>query len=143
MTNLLSSRYVRYLLCGFKWLFIGTGVFAGLLALLVMSWFWWGSYGVFRTDSFDATVWFEPHPDKSVNRCYRGGMAGDIKDRILTRDMVREDVILQLGQPDGKSTEQEYQYMLGMCSGLQIDVDTLNVYFDASGHYSQSRTVQH
>jgi hypothetical protein len=104
---------------------------------------WWSHYHVFRTDSFDAKVWFEPQSNKSENLCYRGGMAGDIKDRLLTRDMLREDVVRLLGQPDGHSTEQEYEYFLGLCSGFQIDYDILHVYFDASGHYSQSRILQH
>jgi len=132
-----------YLLMWFKWILIVTGSVVGLIILLFLHWFWWIHYGVFRSDSFNAKVWFEPHPNTSVNRCYRGGMAGDIMDRLLTRDMLREDVILQLGAPAGDPTEQEYYYRLGMCSGIQIDIDTLNVYFDSSGHYSHSHTEQH
>jgi hypothetical protein len=99
---------------------------------------WWDSYGHFRTMSFNAAVWFEPPPHKS--RCYRAGMAGDIMNRLLTRDMMREDVILQLGAPAGYATE-DYRYLLGTCSVISSDgplKNSLHVYFDPSGHYSHS-----
>ena len=140
MTNPLSSRYVTYLLRGIKWILIVTGSFVGLvIAILIASQvfhMWWDSYGAFRGKSFNATVWFEPTPHKSP--CYRAGMASDIMNRFLTRDMMREDVVLQLVAPAGNATEQHYQYCLGPCGGDSGGGGTLHVYFDSSGHYSHS-----
>jgi hypothetical protein len=65
-------------------------------------------------------------------------MAGDIMDRLL-RDMVREDVILQLGAPAGNATEQEYQYFSDRVAAIRIVGGTFHVYFDSSGHCSHSK----
>lgn len=69
-------------------------------------------------------------------------MAHDIRS-LLSEKMSREDVVRLLGKPDGHHTDQEYQYVLGMCSGFLIDYDNLHVYFDSKGFFSNASIIQH
>jgi len=50
-------------------------------------------------------------------------------------------VSFKLGLPDSE-TNSEYQYILGMCSGLQMDYDVLHVYFE-NGRISDAKVYQH
>jgi hypothetical protein len=104
---------------------------------------WWIHDGVFRMQSFDAKQWFAPLTKETEFGCYRGGMARDIKDRVLKPQMSRNDVMGVLGKPDGHSTEEQYQCILGMCSGFQMDYDVLHVYFDGLGRFTHARIMQH
>lgn len=55
-------------------------------------------------------------------------MALDIQNNVLLNGMTKEQVLLTLGIPD-KKNKNEYHYILGMCSGFQMDYDALYVYF--------------
>ena len=105
--------------------------------------YWWMSGGVFTTSQFDSTVWFARQTNATDSTCYRGGMAANIRDRILKPSMTHQEVEQLLGKPDGYSTPGEYQYILGMCSGLMWDYDNLHVYFNGEGKYERAAIIQH
>jgi SmpA/OmlA family protein len=126
-----------------KYIGIITGTL--LLALLILAavFFWWIHRGVFTVSRFDPTVWFASQTNETDSTCYRGGMAADIKDRLLKPGMTYQEVERLLGKPDGHSTPKEYQYILGMCSGFRMDYDTLHVYFNVDGKYERAAIIQH
>lgn len=126
-----------------KWFFIIAGtMLATLLALCVFA-FWYMSSGIFGVDSFDKQAWHKKTTNEQDATCYRGGMAKDIIDRLLSSKATREDVVSLLGSPDGNSTENSYRYVLGMCSGFGFDYDSLHVYFDGQGYVSHAKIMQH
>lgn len=104
--------------------------------------YWLYNGGIFRTSSFNETKW------KSLNRktadfsCYRGGMAHDIKTNILRAGLAKTEVERLLGKPDSNRGDV-HEYLLGMCSGLRIDFDTLDVQFDSEGRLMEVQVVQH
>lgn len=109
-----------------------------LLGLLI----WWGSAGVFSSEDFDPEKWRAPTTDAMDGTCYRGGMAEDVRGRLLVPGTSREEVERVLGRPDFKGPS-EYRYVLGMCSGLGIDYDDLHVFFDDAGGVTHSSIIQH
>lgn len=132
----MTAKAIRYFLA-----VLGAvlAVFSGLLVLVM----WHMSSGVFATDYFEREAWVANTINGDDSRCYRGGMANDIRDNVLSRKMSQEDVSALLGKPDGRVTAQEYQYVLGMCSGFGVDYDVLHVYFDAQGSFISAKIVQH
>jgi hypothetical protein len=70
-------------------------------------------------------------------------MAVDIKENVLRAGMSRADVIHLLGQPDYERPNGPLAYLLGMCSGLQIDVDTLDIHLNGDGKLTEVQIVQH
>ena len=71
-------------------------------------------------------------------------MAHDIKTNVLRVGLTHAEVEKLLGQPDQIKAESEmYEYVLGMCSGLRIDYDTLDVHFDSGGRLTKVQVVQH
>lgn len=125
-----------------KWILISIGAtFLVLLSLFVFV-YWYASSGVFSSESFEKTKWHAAVSDESSATCYRGGMANDIQD-LLSNKMTEKDVAVLLGEPSEQFTKQEYQYSLGMCSGLGIDYDYLHIYFDEQGHFSQAKIIRH
>ena len=127
----------------FKRFIVAVGSLTTLLLVLSVLAFWYKSSGIFGTASFDKRSWTASISNEEQATCYRGGMAKDVRDNVLLRQMTREDVIALLGQPSGNFTEQEYQYVLGMCSGFGIDYDNLHVYFDERGKFSYAQIIQH
>lgn len=126
-----------------KWFFIVTGAaLTTLLALSALA-FWYMSSGVFGTETFDKDAWQATRTNEEDFTCYRGGMAKDIRDNLLSSKTTKEDVVALLGNPDGNVTRQEYQYVLGMCSGFGFDYDNLHIYFDDQGRFSQATIIQH
>ena len=126
-----------------KWILISIGaVFLVLLSLLIFA-YWYMSSGVFSSDSFDKTKWHAAVTDASDATCYRGGMAKDIQNNLLSKAITESDVIILLGKPSGHFTKQEDQYSLGMCSGLGIDYDHLHIYFDKQGYFSEAKIIRH
>ena len=114
-----------------------------LLCVIAFATFvWWTSHGVFTSARFDRDGWLARPDVMAETSCYRGGMANDIKSRLLLPGMSADAVVALLGRPDAESV-QEYRYVLGMCSGLGFDYDDLHVYFDASGGYSHAAIIQH
>jgi hypothetical protein len=123
---------------------IGNFLVLAITSLLIfIGWqYWLFTGGIFRTSSFNEQEW------KSLNRkaadfsCYRGGMANDIKTSVLRVGQSRAEVEKLLGSPDSNKGSY-YECFLGMCSGLQIDFDTLDIYFSAEGNVTNFRIVQH
>jgi outer membrane protein assembly factor BamE (lipoprotein component of BamABCDE complex) len=126
-----------------KYVLVTLGILFGVLVGLVAFAFWWMSSGVFTVDRFDNKTWSRLITNAEDSTCYRGGMASDIKKRLLKRGMSRADVERLLGQPDRVSNPREYQYILGMCSGFQIDYDNLHIYFDEQGGLERAAIIQH
>jgi hypothetical protein len=93
----------------------------------------------FNARSFDRQVWAA---NDFKSSCGRGQMAGDLLRFHLPPGTHREQVISLLGQPDqkGRTDKQNevYTYELGACSGIRIDLDYLNVVFDASGRVEEA-----
>ena len=74
--------------------------------------------------------------------CYRGGMVHDLKTNILRAGLTKAEVEKLLGEPDSNRANI-HEYLLGMCSGLQIDFDTLDVHFDSDSKLVKVYVVQH
>lgn len=126
-----------------KYLAVTIGSLLLVLVLLVAAFYWWMSGGVFTISRFDPEAWYAPQTNITDSTCYRGGMAADIRDRLLKPGMTHQDVERLLGKPDGHTTPAEYQYILGMCSGFMMDYDNLHIYFDRSGRYERAAIIQH
>lgn len=105
--------------------------------------FWHRSSGIFGAEIFEKETWHATTTNEEDATCYRGGMAKDIIDNVLSSSMNKEEVAILLGAPASNSTNQEYQYILGMCSGFGFDYDNLHIYFDEQGHFSQAKIIQH
>lgn len=69
-------------------------------------------------------------------------MANDIRNLLLRKGMTKLEVEQRLGKPDHESS-LKYQYVLGMCSGLGLDYDTLDIYFDSEGKLIDTAISQH
>ena len=104
--------------------------------------FWLMRGGIFKTSDFDAVKWKSLNLKTSTFSCYRGGMANDIKSKVLRVGQSKSEVENILGKPDIVE-ESRYEYLLGLCSGLRIDFDTLDAYFDSDGKLKGSEIVQH
>jgi hypothetical protein len=135
----MTSRVPRVL----KYAGIAVGsLFLGLVLLVGFA-HWYMSGGVFWIGRFDEKAWAAVPSKDTRSECYRGRMAADIKNRLLKSSMGHGDVERLLGKPDGRSSPGEYQYVLGMCSGLQIDYDVLHVHFDVNGKLASASIRQH
>ena len=104
--------------------------------------YWLFNGGIFRTSGFDEAAWKSMSRKTSDSSCYRGGMAHDITTNVLRVGLPRAEVERLLGVPDYKRANT-YAYFLGMCSGLRMDFDTLDVYFDPEGGVMKTSVVQH
>jgi hypothetical protein len=69
-------------------------------------------------------------------------MAHDLKTNILRTGLTKAEVEKLLGEPDSNRVTF-HEYFLGMCSGLRIDFDTLDVHFDSEGRLVKVQVVQH
>jgi hypothetical protein len=124
-----------------KYTFRALALFIIILGLFSI---WWMSSGVFSVNSFDEQIWLAPPTKGAQGRCYRGGMAGDIKNRVMKPGMTRSEVERLLGQPDASlSKPTEYRYVLGLCSGFRVDLDDLHVYFSSDGKLERVAIIQH
>ena len=113
-----------------------------ILVALFCTFFWWSSVSVFSTSKFDSIKWSTPIPDVLDSTCYRGGMAIDIRDRLLKPGASKQFVENLLGKPD-HSEPHEYRYVVGMCSGFGWDYDVLQIYFDKQEQLSHAAIIQH
>ena len=104
--------------------------------------YWLFRGGIFRTSSFDASEWKSSNRMTSDSSCYRGGMAHDIKTNVLRVGQTKTEVEKLLGAPDS-DRRGYHEYLLGMCSGLRIDFDTLDVHFDAANRLVNVQVIQH
>jgi hypothetical protein len=126
-----------------KWLLITTGGALIILALLFIYSFWYMRTGVFNTTPFNPTEWKAPITNVNNTLCYRGGMANDIRDNVLSRKTTINDMMTLLGKPDRSISKNAYEYELGMCSGFQMDHDSLTIYFNSRGQFSHADIIQH
>jgi outer membrane protein assembly factor BamE (lipoprotein component of BamABCDE complex) len=69
-------------------------------------------------------------------------MAYDLKTNILRAGLTKTEVEKLLGEPDANRANF-HEYLLGMCSGLRIDFDTLDVHFDSDGKLVKVQVVQY
>lgn len=125
-----------------KILLIATSALIAVALAAFAIFVWWTSHGVFASARFDRNLWLAQPVDVAETSCYRGGMANDIKSRLLSPGMSADAVVALLGRPDAEAA-REYRYVLGMCSGLGFDYDDLHIYFDARGGYSHAAIIQH
>jgi hypothetical protein len=118
-------------------------IVTAVVAVAFVGWqYWLYKGGIFRTSSFNEAEWKSlkrPFDDVS---CYRGGMAHDIKTNIPRTGLTKTEVEGLLGEPDFNKAEV-HEYNLGFCSGLRIDLDTLDVHFDSEGKLTEVYVVQH
>ena len=113
------------------------------LVLALLCWqIWVFLEGPFRTTRFDAIEWRNAKKTPDDWSCYRGGMAHDIGSRLLRNGQSQTEVKALLGEPD-RFKATHFEYVLGMCSGLRIDFDTLDVHFSTDGKLVRIATVQH
>ena len=109
------------------------GLLTGVLVVAVAfaGWkYWLFKGGIFRTSSFNEAEW-KSFALKTTNAsCYRGGMAHDLKTNILRVGLAEAAVEKLLGESDSNRANIQ-EYLLGMCSGLRLDFDTLDVHFDS------------
>lgn len=122
---------------------IGLAILLGLLVSSSLLVYWLLHVDPFGETRFDSAAWQKHVTDETDSTCYRGGMAHDIRDRLLKQGMFRSEVLELLGKADGYSSENEYQYVLGMCSGFRMDYDVLHIYFDSTGRLTKAQIVQH
>ena len=116
---------------------------AAALAIAFVSWqYWLLKGGIFRTSGFDEVKWKLFSKKTTDFSCYRGGMAHDIKTNILYVGLTKTEVEKLLGTPDSYRTNV-HEYLLGMCSGLRLDFDTLDVHFNSKGRLVNVQVVQH
>jgi hypothetical protein len=113
-----------------------------ILAALFDTFAWWSSVGVFSTSKFDPIKWSAPVPDELDSTCYRGGMAIDIRDRLLKPGASKQFIDNLLGKPD-HSEPHEYRYVVGMCSGLGWDYDILHIYFGKQEQLTHAVIIHH
>jgi hypothetical protein len=71
-----------------------------ILAALFGTFAWWSSVRVFSTSKFDPIKWSASVPDELDSTCYRGGMAIDIRDRLLKPGASKQFIDNLLGKPD-------------------------------------------
>lgn len=69
-------------------------------------------------------------------------MANDVRNLLLRKGMTKFEVGQLLGKPDDESS-LEYQYVLGLCSGMGWDYDNLHIYFDSEGKLIDTAIIQH
>lgn len=124
---------------------IGLIVAIGLLTLLLafVGWqYWLFKGGIFRTSRFDATEWRALAKASDDSSCHRGGMANDIRMNVLRVGQTSDEVQRLLGRPDS-IRNGVHAYSLGMCSGLRIDFDSLDIHFDSNDRVTHVYIVQH
>lgn len=105
--------------------------------------------------SFDKARWRTAHRGKTSEeigrkqaQCIRGAMFGDLRNRYLRPGTAKARVIGLLGKPDFGSTGTHQgntceRWTLGFCSGFKVDLDSLNVCFDAADRVSHVFRLQH
>jgi len=133
---------IRNVLLTLKKILITFLAITGFLAILGGIFVWWMTIGVFSHQSFDTKKWNIPLTQELDSTCYRGGMAKDIRDNLLKQGESKQFVENLLGKPD-HIQENEYSYVLGMCSGFGFDYDNLHIYFNKQDKIIYSKIRQH
>src|SRR5690606_682754 len=121
-----------------KILSVGFAVFTVLLTIVFFSWWAMKDWLVFGDEEFDRVRWITAMPTKD-QPCYRGGMAHDLKQRVLARGTPRNATQALLGRPDWEDATQT-EYDLGHCLW---DTHGLRLYFNDQDCLIYTRIVQH
>lgn len=121
-----------------KILSIGFAVFTVLLTIVFFSWWAMKDWLVFGDEEFDRVRWITAMPTAD-EPCYRGGMAHDLKQRILGRGMPRGATQALLGRPNWEDATQT-EYDLGHCLW---DTHGLRLFFNDQDQLIYTRIVQH
>jgi len=80
---------------------------------------------------FNQEVWLQHYDDWDAANP-RGRMAYSVRDTLIEARMTREEVLEMLGPPEYGSATYSIKYLLGAWSGIRIDYDFLEIYFDES-----------
>ncbi len=113
-----------------------------MFAIFICWQYWLYKGGIFKTSRFDEHEWKSLNRKTSDSSCYRGGMAHDLQTNVLRTGQPQGEIEKLIGKADF-SREMVDSYFLGMCSGLRIDFDTLDVHFNAEGKLTSVHIVQH
>ena len=121
---------------------LAVGFFLLLAAVVTLICF--RSYDTFPWERFDQQKWlaYNSLPDGNQSDCYRGPMVFSLRHYYLKSGMDYSTVRKLLGKPDLEK-DGCLHYTLGMCSGLGMDFDSLNISFDDERHLTKSFTEQH
>ncbi len=95
-------------------------------------------------ERFDPKIWFQKVSNEVDCTCYRGALANDLSNRLITQDMTKQEVINLLGEPDRISLNDmkyEMDYSLGFCS--MADYNSLIIHLDSSERVENVHTRQH
>ena len=95
-------------------------------------------------ERFDPDIWFVKVSNEMDSTCYRGALANDLSNRLITHDMTKQEVINLLGEPDRISQNDmkyEMDYSLGFCS--MADYNSLIIHLDSSERVEDAHTRQH
>lgn len=108
-------------------------VFAGLFVAVVAAMLlarvglsWWLHERPFSAAKFDRSLWMTGLRTNDDRDCKRGTMANDIISTIARPGTPRAEVERQLGPADSIRGDMAH-YDLGMCSGLRVDYDNLDI----------------
>lgn len=95
-------------------------------------------------ERFDPKIWFIKVSNEIDSTCYRGAVANDLVNRLITKNMTKQEVINLLGEP-GRITQQnmkyEMDYGLGNCS--LADWNSLIISLDSAERVEDVHTRQH
>lgn len=89
----------------------------------------------FMGTSFSHTEWIQAGKCNETSckqnvECTRGGMFRDLQKNHLPVGLSRSEVELKIGNGSYDQQRNCVSYPLGMCSGLGIDLDSLNVCYN-------------
>jgi len=134
-------KVLKYILLSF----LGIVGIVVLVVGLFIAWIVFDS--PFDDQKFDLMVWVEHHNSRDPDNP-RGKMADDLEKRLLKDRPTRAQVIALLGPPDSMSTsdwrkKNFLSYNLGMWSGIGLDYDSFDIYFDDEGRVQMIKLIQH
>lgn len=95
-------------------------------------------------ERFDPEIWFVRVTNEIDATCYRGAVANDLCNRLITKNMTKQEVVDLLGEPGRFSingTKYEMDYSLGFCS--MADYNSLIIQLDNSERVANVHTRQH
>jgi hypothetical protein len=131
------KKYLRLLCKGVFKVAIGLSAIL-MVAFLSLEYFW--NIRPFMGSDFDRKIWFSALDCSGLNHvqcaykmedCSRASMYRDLEKNYLKIGFLKKDVIAILGEgkeyPGGTSC---FDYPLGFCSAMGIDLDFLSVCYD-------------
>ncbi|MDH5231595.1 MAG: hypothetical protein OEZ58_21370 [Gammaproteobacteria bacterium] len=84
---------------------------------------------------FDSNIWKQLHNSHDRDN-QRGLMADDLKKKLLSTPLNKQQVIAMLGPADQESSEIYLSYKMGMWSQNRSKMDSINILFGADGQIS-------